>query len=95
MFLRFEIREFKEAMNSGSFEEAEAEMGDVLFSCVNVSRFMKIDPELALTRSNEKFISRFLEVERLADEQGINMKEKTIEELDELWNQAKINLGSN
>lgn len=93
--LEGEIREFKEAMEKGSFDEAEAEMGDVLFSCVNVSRFMKIDPELALTRSNEKFIRRFLEVERLAEEKGINMKEKTIEELDELWNQAKINLGSN
>lgn len=93
--LESEIRELKDAMKNGSFDETEAEMGDVLFSCVNVSRFLKIDPELALTRSNEKFISRFLEVERLAKEQDIDMKEKSIEELDELWNQAKINLGSN
>ena len=93
--LESEIRELKEAMKAGTHDEIEGEMGDVLFSCVNVSRFMKIDPELALTRSNEKFIRRFLEVERLAAEKGINMKEKSIEELDELWNQAKINLGSN
>ena len=93
--LESEIKELKAAMSSGSHSEIEGEMGDVLFSCVNVSRFLDVDPELALTRSNEKFISRFLEVERLAAEKGINMKEKTIEELDELWNQAKINLGSN
>lgn len=93
--LESEIKELKDAMKNGSFDEVDAEMGDVLFSCVNVSRFLKVDPELALTRSNEKFISRFLEVERLANERGINMKEETIEELDKLWNQAKINLGSN
>ena len=93
--LESEIKELKAAMQSGSQTEIEGEMGDVLFSCVNVSRFLKVDPELALTSSNEKFIRRFLEVERLANEKGINMKEKSIEELDELWNQAKINLGSN
>ena len=93
--LESEIKELKAAMQSGSQAEIEGEMGDVLFSCVNVSRFLKVDPELALTSSNEKFIRRFLEVERLANEKGINMKEKSIEELDELWNQAKINLGSN
>jgi len=93
--LESEIKELKAAMQSGVHEEIEGELGDVLFSCVNVSRFLKVDPEFALTRSNEKFITRFLEVERLANEKGINMKEKTIEELDELWNQAKNNLGSN
>ncbi len=93
--LESEIRELKEAMRSGEKKEIENEMGDVLFSCVNVSRFLKVDPELALTASNEKFITRFLEVERLAKEQGINMKEKSIEELDELWKVAKINLASN
>lgn len=93
--LESEIRELKEAMKAGTHDEIEGEMGDVLFSCVNVSRFLDVEPEFALTRSNEKFISRFLEVERLAAEKGINMKEKSIEELDELWNQAKINLGSN
>ncbi|MBQ6601469.1 MAG: nucleoside triphosphate pyrophosphohydrolase [Clostridia bacterium] len=93
--LESEIKELKAAMQSGVQDEIDGELGDVLFSCVNVSRFLNVDPELALTRSNEKFIRRFLEVERLAAEKGINMKEKTIEELDELWNQAKINLGSN
>lgn len=93
--LESEIKELKEAINSGVQDEIEGEMGDILFSCVNVARFVRVDPELALTRSNEKFIARFLEVERLANEKGIDMKEKTIEELDKLWDQAKINLGSN
>lgn len=93
--LESEIEELKQAMKTGEKKEIENEMGDVLFSCVNVSRFLKVDPELALTASNEKFITRFLEVERLAKEQDINMKEKSIEELDELWKQAKINLVSN
>ncbi len=90
-----EIAELKEAIEKGERKEIENEMGDLLFSCVNVSRFLKVDPELALNASSEKFISRFLEVERLAKEKNINMKEKTIEELDELWKQAKINLASN
>lgn len=93
--LECEIKELKEAMAKGKENETFEEMGDVLFSCVNVSRFLKVDPELALTASNEKFIRRFLEVERLAKEKDINMKEKSIEELDELWRQAKINLASN
>lgn len=93
--LESEIRELKEAMQKGSHDEIEDEMGDVLFSCVNVSRFIDVEPELALTRSNEKFIKRFLEVERLAKEKDINMKEETIEELDKLWNQAKTISGSN
>lgn len=93
--LQSEIEELREAMKAKDKKEIENEMGDVLFSCVNISRFLKVDPELALTASNEKFITRFLEVERLAKQQDINMKEKSIEELDELWKMAKINLASN
>lgn len=93
--LQSEIEELREAMEAKDKKEIENEMGDVLFSCVNISRFLKVDPELALTASNEKFITRFLEVERLAKQQDINMKEKSIEELDELWKMAKINLASN
>ncbi len=93
--LESEIKELKQAMADGNHDELENEMGDVLFSCVNVSRFLDVDPEEALTKSNEKFIRRFLEVERLAKEQNIVMSEKSIEQLDELWKQAKINLASN
>ncbi len=90
-----EIEELKSAMKNADAEEVKNEMGDLLFSCVNVSRFLDVDSEEALTLSNEKFIERYVTVEKLAEERNINMKETPIEELDELWKEAKIILGSN
>ena len=84
-----EINELKMAMEHGVKSEIEDEFGDVLFSCVNISRFLKTDSEEALTSATDKFLERFTEVERLANENGINMKESSIEELDLLWNKAK------
>lgn len=93
--LESEIRELKEAIGTKAHKDIEEEFGDVLFSCVNVARFIDVDSEEALTLSNEKFISRYLVVEKLAEERGINMKETSIEELDKLWDEAKIILKSN
>ena len=93
--LECEIKELRQAIDMKNQDAVEEEMGDIFFSAVNVSRFLGVDSEEALTRSNEKFITRFLEVERLADEKGIDMKNTPIDELDELWKQAKINLVSN
>ncbi len=90
-----EIKELKEAIGKKDADSIEDEFGDVLFSCVNIARFIGVDSEEALTRSNEKFIKRFLEVERLAFERNINMKETPIDELDELWKEAKTILESN
>ena len=90
-----EIEELKSAMKNKDAEEIKNEMGDLLFSCVNVSRFLGVESEEALTLSNEKFIERYVIVEKLAEERNINMKETPIEELDELWKEAKIILGSN
>ena len=90
-----ELEELKSAMKSGNAEEIRNEMGDLLFSCVNVSRFLDVEAEEALTVSNEKFISRYVTVEKLAEERNINMKETPIEELDKLWKEAKTILGSN
>lgn len=90
-----EIEELKSAMKNKDAEEIKNEMGDLLFSCVNVSRFLDVESEEALTLSNEKFIERYVTVEKLAEERNINMKETPIEELDELWKEAKIILGSN
>ena len=90
-----ELDELKSAMKDGNTDEIKNEMGDLLFSCVNVSRFLDVESEEALTLSNEKFIERYVTVERLAEERNINMKETPIEELDELWKEAKIILGSN
>lgn len=93
--LESEIRELKEAIAKKDADSIEDEFGDVLFSCVNVARFIGVDSEEALTRSNDKFIKRFVEVEKLAESRSINMKETPIDELDELWKEAKIILESN
>lgn len=93
--LESEIRELKEAIAKKDADSIEDEFGDVLFSCVNIARFIGVDSEEALTRSNDKFIRRFVEVEKLAESRNINMKETPIDELDELWKEAKIILESN
>lgn len=84
-----EINELKTAISHNDNSEIEDEFGDVLFSCVNISRFLNLDSEEALTAATDKFLSRFIEVERLAKERNINMKESTVEELDALWDEAK------
>lgn len=84
-----EINELKTAMSHNSVEEISDEFGDLLFSCVNVSRFLDIDSEEALSAATNKFVSRFTEVEKLASQRGIDMSTATIEMLDELWDEAK------
>ena len=84
-----EARELKEAYKSGETEHIKEELGDLLFSVVNVSRFLDVDAEEALTLSADKFLNRFAVVEKLADERGIDMKSSSIEELDRLWDEAK------
>ncbi|MBQ9229310.1 MAG: nucleoside triphosphate pyrophosphohydrolase [Eubacterium sp.] len=84
-----EINELKTAMSDGDQAAVEEEFGDVLFSCVNIARFLKLDSEEALTASTDKFLSRFTEVERLARERGIDMKEASLSTLDQLWDEAK------
>lgn len=84
-----EINELKIAVAHGDSSEIEEEFGDVLFSAVNISRFLNLDSEEALTGATDKFVARFKEVERLAAESGIDMKTSSIEELDALWDKAK------
>lgn len=84
-----EIDELKTAMEQGKRFDIEDEFGDVLFSCVNITRFIDVDSEEALTASTDKFMSRFSLVEQMASEQGIDMKSSSIEELDRLWDKAK------
>ncbi len=90
-----EIDELKAAIFSENRQDIFEEFGDVLFSCVNIARFIDVDSEEALNNSTEKFISRFLEVERLAQERNINMTASDMETLDGLWREAKKILGSN
>ena len=80
-----ETAELKEAIAAGDADAVEEELGDLLFSAVNVSRFVKSDAEQALTRATDKFIRRFRLVERLAAARGISMAEAPLEQLDELW----------
>lgn len=84
-----EVDELKEAIANGDSKHIEEELGDVLFSAVNVSRFVKTDSEKALYNACEKFISRFSKMERLANEENIKIQETSLEALDELWEKAK------
>lgn len=84
-----ETAELKQAIAAGDAAQMEEELGDLLFSAVNVSRFVDIDAEQALTGSTDKFIRRFAKVEQLATERGVDMTSASLEELDALWAEAK------
>ena len=87
-----ETDELEAAIASGRPEDIEEELGDLLFSVVNVSRFVNVDAEQAITRATDKFIARFERVEQLAKERGVDMASSTIDELDVLWREAKRQL---
>ena len=84
-----ELAEFKEAVRNGNQEQMFEEYGDLLFSMVNVSRFLKINSEQALHGAADKFIKRFEKVEKLAEQKEIDMKSSSLEVLDRLWEEAK------
>lgn len=84
-----EIAELKNAVTIKDLENAREELGDVLFSVVNISRFLKIDPEEALTEAADKFIKRFIIVEELALKEGIDINTAGLENLNLLWDVAK------
>lgn len=85
-----EISEFKAKIDEGaSMEEKEDEFGDVLFSLVNYARFIDLNPETALERTNKKFIKRFTYLESKAKELGKNLSEMTLAEMDVFWEEAK------
>ena len=90
-----EAKELSEAIESGDKEHISEELGDLLFSAVNVSRFVKCDAEEALTAASDKFIARFIRVEQLARERGIDMESAPLEKLDELWDEAKAESRNN
>lgn len=84
-----ELKELYEAVDTGVQDKIEDEFGDVLFALVNYARYTKVDPELALERTNKKFIRRFQYIEAAAKEQGKLLEQMTLEEMDALWNKAK------
>ncbi|MEO7932896.1 MAG: nucleoside triphosphate pyrophosphohydrolase [Chthoniobacterales bacterium] len=85
-----EIAEVREAVAGNDATRIEDELGDVLFSVVNLARKLKIDPELALQRASNKFTSRFSQVETLAESRQLDLQSLTLEQLDALWDEAKI-----
>lgn len=87
--LEEEIAELREAIANNDSENACEELGDVLFSAVNVSRFIKVDAEEALTSASDKFLARFTKVEALASERSIDMKTASLDVLDALWDEVK------
>ncbi len=84
-----ELEEFQDEVKQGNPERMEAEFGDVLFSMVNYARFLDINPENALERTNKKFIKRFQYLEAKAKEQERSLKEMTLAEMDVFWEEAK------
>jgi len=92
--VREEMEEFQEEFNAvdvGTIDrtKAEAEFGDLLFSLVNYARFIDINPETALERTNKKFIRRFQHLEKRAKEQGKALHDMTLAEMDVFWEEAK------
>lgn len=89
-----ELQEFKAEFNAEAEEtidkeKAEAEFGDLLFSLINYARFLGINPEDALEKTNKKFIKRFQYLEIKAQELGKNLKDMSLQEMDIFWNEAK------
>jgi tetrapyrrole methylase family protein/MazG family protein len=84
-----EAGELAEACKRGDADEIESELGDLLFSVVNLSRFLKVDSEQALAASTDKFIARFEQVEKMAAQRGIDMQSAGLSQLDQLWDEAK------
>lgn len=85
-----ELAEFKSEMdNNGDYEKKEDEFGDILFSLINYARFVGINPEDALEKTNRKFIHRFQYLEQAAKSAGKQLNEMTLQEMDVYWNEAK------
>jgi tetrapyrrole methylase family protein/MazG family protein len=84
-----ELNEIKEVYNGQNKEIITEEVGDLIFACVNICRFLDIDGELALNKTTEKFIKRFSFIEEKSKEVNKNMKEMSLDEMNKLWEDAK------
>ena len=87
--LKEEIGELEEAIGKNNKQEIESELGDVLFTAVNMARHMKVDPELALRGANGRFKNRFVWIENELGKNGEFVSDKNIDDLNQLWNEAK------
>ncbi|GAF02375.1 nucleoside triphosphate pyrophosphohydrolase [Saccharicrinis fermentans] len=84
-----ELHEVKDEINNGDQDKIEAEFGDLLFSIINTARLYGVNPENALERTNRKFIQRFNFLENKTIKQGRDLKTMTLEEMDQIWEEAK------
>lgn len=84
-----EIGELQEAVQQDNKDQMENELGDLLFSLVNYARFLDVDPETALERTNKKFIARFTKMEQQAMSEGKPLAEMSLAEMDAIWNSIK------
>ncbi len=85
-----ELNELHDEVEAGNLDNIESEFGDVLFSMINYARFLNVNPEDALERTNKKFIKRFQYLEGKAGELGKNLSDMTLTEMDVFWNEAKM-----
>lgn len=90
-----ELGELEVEIEKMDDDKIEAEFGDMLFSIINAARLYKVNPDNALERTNRKFIFRFNYMEKKIKEQGRSLKEVTLEEMEELWQEAKRNQSDN
>ncbi len=86
-----ELAELKEAIEENDAAHTEEEFGDVLFSLVNYARFINVDAEAALEKTNQKFIRRFRQMEEMAAAKGLTLNNMTLAQMDSLWNEIKQN----
>jgi XTP/dITP diphosphohydrolase len=84
-----ELQELQTEVSKGNQEAIENEMGDVMFSLINYARFLKVNPENALERTNKKFIKRFMYLEQKAKSLNKDLKDMTLAEMDVFWEEAK------
>jgi tetrapyrrole methylase family protein / MazG family protein len=84
-----EIGELREAVDSGETKKIEDELGDLLFTIANIARKVNVNPEEALQSTNRKFMSRFESMESRVHERGQNLDQLSLEEMDQLWDEAK------
>lgn len=91
--LEEEIAELKHAFNSGDKDAIAAELGDVLFVCINLARHAKVNAEMALRQTNQKFVRRFDYVRRQMIEAGIDMDQRQLEQMERFWQESKARVG--
>jgi len=90
-----ELQELRDVYKSKNVERITEELGDTIFAIVNLARFLKVQPELALTGTINKFIRRFEYIEQQSLKAGKKLEDMTLEEMDRLWNEAKTELPKN